>query len=122
MENTMTVDKAEMIETSSSLPENPEGPSIWGSIGWLVLFLVFQGAGMIVAIIFDGIMSGNGVAMEPENLNPIVLIFGILLGAAPLIALRAKYLCSMLNYKNDKSIWLISLAGMVAIFCWRLDL
>jgi len=116
MDNTMTVENTEIIETNNDLPVNPEGPSIWGSIGWIVLFLVFQGAGMIAAIIFDGIMSGNGVALEPEKLNPIVLIFGILLGAAPLIALRAKYLCSMLNYKNDKNIWLISLAGVVAIF------
>lgn len=117
MENTINATATQTEKPIKELDQKEiSGPGIKSSFLWILLFVIFQGIGIITAVIFDGVISGNGITTEPEKLNPIVLIFGILLGSAIVTAMRAKYLCSMLSYKNDKNAWMISIAGIAIIF------
>ena len=88
--------------SNEKLPKELKAPGIRASVGWIILFMVAQLAGVTIAIFGDNILSGTfGVPGDVSSMDPVVIMFGILLGAVPIIALRAKYLCSMLSYTKD---------------------
>lgn len=81
-------------------------PGIIASLLWIVGLVVFQLIGIVIAWAAQAGISGepmmamreiNGETTPVPMIAPITMMFGVFLGAAGLIALRARYLCRHLR-------------------------
>ena len=81
-------------------------PGIIASLLWIVGLVVFQLIGIMIAWAMQAAISGEPMMVMREidgettpvpMIAPITMMFGVFLGAAGLIAMRAKYLCRHLR-------------------------
>ena len=93
---------ATVIQKNDDLKASDKDPGIVASFLWIVGLIVFQLGGILAAGILQSVITGeplmtmtevDGKPVAVPNMSEVTMMFGIFLGAAALIAVRAKYLC-----------------------------